>query len=293
MKILNFGSLNIDHVYSLERFAQVGETMHSLSYDKFVGGKGLNQSIAIARAGKPVFHAGKIGSDGKILIDCLRADNINVDFVSSDKNHPSGHAIIQVTNAGDNFIILHSGSNGTITKEEVDETLSHFESGDFLVLQNEIGQMSYIMESAKKIGMTIVFNPAPMDDSVLKYPLELVDIFIVNEVEGGLLTQKTDPNEIVESAAKAFPNSRFALTLGKDGVIYKDSEHNIACPAANVGKVVDTTAAGDTFVGYLVAGLADGMKIENVLNRCMKACGICVTRKGASPTIPTVTELTE
>ncbi len=298
MKILNYGSLNIDLVYALNRFPHVGETMHSDSYEKLAGGKGLNQSVAVARAGQSIFHAGKVGGDGQFLIDTLKSSGVNVDHTFIKNNASTGHAMIQLTQKGENIIILYSGTNFEITEEEIDSTLSHFSAGDFLLLQNEINHIPYIIKSAKKIGMRIIFNPAPMTSDVLNYPLDMIDILVVNEVEGELLTGKSEPSSIIDIAEKKFPESRFVLTLGEHGVMYRDKNVRLEYPAVKVQKVVDTTAAGDTFIGYFVAGLAeapsdtpDNIVISTILERCMKACAICVTRKGASQTIPTRDEL--
>jgi len=177
MKVINFGSLNFDHFYEVEHFVRPGETITSDTYHLLCGGKGLNQSIALAHAGARVFHAGKVGRDGQLLKACLEAAGVNTDYVEVSQNAPSGHAMIQVERGGQNAIIIHGGANQDIRKEDVGRVLDHFTSGDSLLLQNEISSISEIIEQAKKRGLSIFLNPAPMDKRVLGYPLDKVDYF--------------------------------------------------------------------------------------------------------------------
>ena len=285
MKVLNFGSLNFDHVYEVEHFVQPGETITSDKYRLTCGGKGLNQSIALANAGAQVFHAGKIGRDGEALITCLRTAGVNTDYVEVAKSGPSGHAIIQVDKNGQNSIILHSGTNREITEEDVKRVLDHFNSGDCLLLQNEISSISEIIDQAKKQGLTIFLNPAPMDNRVLGCPLEKVDYFIINEIEGRELIGEAEPEAILAAMLQRFPRSATILTLGEHGVIYADQQTKISVPAEKV-KAVDTTAAGDTFIGYFIAKKIKGQPIETCLKIATRAAAICVTRRGAADSIP-------
>lgn len=291
MKVLNYGSLNIDHVYTLDHFPRPGETMVSKSYAKFRGGKGLNQSIALAHAGAKVYHAGKVGQDGDYLRDGLRAAGVNTDYVLQDTNGPSGHALIQVDQSGENSIILYPGTNGMNSQAEIDACLSNFSAGDYLILQNEINHIGYIIQAAKSRGMKIAINPAPMTAEVHTYPLDLIDIFVVNEVEGGDLTGETEPQRILNNMRALYPRSKIALTLGENGIRYADPDVQLSQPAVTVKEVVDTTAAGDTFLGYFIAGLTANNEIEQILELCARACALCVSRPGASPSIPKIGEL--
>lgn len=150
MKILNFGSLNIDYVYSVDHFVQKGETISSSQMNIFSGGKGLNQSVALGRAGAKVFHAGRIGKDGEFLVEQLKEAGVNTDLVVVDEDCSTGHAIIQNDAEGDNCILLYGGANQRITKEQIDAALEQFDAGDYLVLQNEISNLPYLMEKAQK-----------------------------------------------------------------------------------------------------------------------------------------------
>jgi ribokinase len=287
--IINFGSLNIDHVYRVEHFVRPGETIGSLSYQQFAGGKGFNQSIALARAGAQVHHAGKIGGEGGWLLDMLREAGAQTEDVMQVEI-PSGHALIQVEASGENAIILFGGANQSITDEDVDRVLARAAPGDYLLLQNEINNMDLILRRGAEQGLRMVFNPAPMTGAVLDYALEGVAIFIVNETEAEALTGATTPEAIVDAMHQRFPKAATVLTLGAAGAIYADGAERIRVPAVAV-KAVDTTAAGDTFTGYFLAALAEGGSVEDALQLAARAAAICVTRPGAADSIPTRAEV--
>lgn len=289
MTILNFGSVNIDHVYRVEHLVRPGETIASSDYRQFSGGKGFNQSIALARAGASVSHAGRIGGDGVWLREQLAADGADVRFLEV-VDSPSGHALIQVDADGENAIILFGGANRTFTPENAAEILANFGQGDWLLLQNEISAMPEILQLAGERGLRVVFNPAPMGPEVLDYPLDGVSIFVVNETEGEAFTGESEAEGILAGMRRRFPAATVVLTLGAAGAIYDDGSQRIAVPAQKVD-VVDTTAAGDTFIGYFLAGLAAGEPPKAALESATCAAAICVTRAGAAPSIPRRAEL--
>ncbi len=284
MRILNFGSMNIDYVYKVNQLVRPGETISSHEMKSFCGGKGLNQSVAIARAGFEIFHAGKIGINGEILREYLINNSVNTDLIEN-VTCPPGHAVIQVDSSGQNSIILYGGSNQSMTCEYVDKVLSKFGRGDMILLQNEINFNEYIINKASEREMAVILNPSPIDGNLKKYPLELVKYFILNELEGYELTGKTNADEISEEMLRKYPDSSIVLTLGKKGVMYLDNNIRIRHGIYEV-KVVDTTAAGDTFTGYFVAGLAEGLPIDKNLERASIASSISVSRLGASDSIP-------
>ncbi|MEI7879441.1 MAG: ribokinase [bacterium] len=284
MKILNFGSLNIDLVYRVPHIVKPGETLSSLSLTTFAGGKGNNQSIALARAGAPVFHAGKIGKDGDWLVRNLMAAGADARFVGKDPG-PTGHAVIQVADSGQNSIVLFPGANRTITMAEIRETLTHFGKGDILLLQNEINAIPDIMKAAHKVGMKIWLNPAPFDPAILKYPLSLVDLFIVNEIEAADLSGTKAGKPALAALSRQFPTAQILMTLGAKGAMLKSGTRQWVVPAPKV-KAVDTTAAGDTFIGYYAASLIKGLSPEQCLTYACKAAALSVTRKGAADSIP-------
>jgi ribokinase len=289
MEILNFGSLNIDHVYEVDDFVQPGETIRSQNYRQFCGGKGQNQSIALAYAGARVSHAGCIGTDGLVLKERLEAAGVDTRFVEIIDG-ASGHAVIQVNREGENAIIINGGANETINAQTAAHVVSAFSAGDYLLLQNEISAIPYIMQEGADKGLQIIFNPAPMTAAVQSYPLHLVSIFVLNEIEGQALTGEVEPDGILNSMLRRHPDAGTVLTRGKNGASYSDRKQQIHVAAPKVN-AVDTTAAGDTFIGYMLAGLAYEKPIEGVLETACRAAALCVTRPGAAESIPTRQEL--
>jgi len=290
MKILNFGSLNIDYVYSVDHFVQPGETMASNGFEVFPGGKGFNQTIALARAGAPVFHAGCIGEEGMFLKEMLEKENVSTEYLKV-VDVSNGHAIIQVDSNGENSIILFGGANQQNSSEFIDDVLSHFDWGDVLLIQNEINMTAELIEKAKAKGLYIVFNPAPMTDEVLSFPLNLIDLFVVNETEAASITGKDLLSDMMDEMLSRFPPAATIFTLGAKGSVYQLGEEVLKCKAIDVGPVVDTTAAGDTFIGYFLALQSINLSVENSLRGANKASGIAVSRKGASSSIPYINEL--
>jgi len=289
MKILNFGSCNIDYVYSLSHIVNVGETLKSDNLSVFAGGKGLNQSIAISRAGANVYHAGCVGQDGKMLIDVLINNNVDISNINT-VDIKTGHAIIQVSRDGENSIFIYAGSNGAITKEQVDRVLSKFDAGDILVLQNEINNINYIVEVAFEKGMKIVLNPSPINDTLSQIDFNKLSYIVLNEVEAKHFSGSDQPQKSLEYFGKNYPALRVMLTLGKNGCIYFEDGKSIAHPIFETA-VVDSTAAGDTFLGYFVAGISKNHDIPAVLKYASAAAAIAVSREGASPSIPTLCEV--
>jgi ribokinase len=291
MKILNYGSLNIDYTYSVDHFVRGGETMSSEEMHVFSGGKGLNQSIALSKSGAEVWHAGAIGTgDGDFLIRQLKEAGVNTEYISV-LDGKTGHAIIQKAKDGGNCILLFGGANQQITREMVDGVMDHFEKGDYLVLQNEISEIGYIMERAREKGMVLVFNPSPMDDKISSYPLEYVDYFLLNEIEAGdICGEQGSSEELLQKLSDKFPASKIVLTLGGDGSLYRDGQRILTQGIYKV-PVVDTTAAGDTFTGFLIGGLVQGLDAGEALDLAAKAAAIAVSRPGAAPSIPSREEV--
>ena len=218
MKVLNFGSLNIDYVYQMAHFIRPGETAPCKTLTAGCGGKGLNQSIALAKAGTEVYHAGLYGGEAQFLLDKMQTAGVDTSLLRLGEG-ANGHAIIQVDENGQNCIILYGGTNRQITEAYVDEVLAHFEAGDVLVLQNEINCMPYIMQKAHEKGLRIAFNAAPYGAEVLSYPLETVTWLIVNEVEGAGISGKTDFDDIADTLVNRYPGINIMLTMGKSGCL--------------------------------------------------------------------------
>ncbi|MCI5901567.1 MAG: ribokinase [Blautia sp.] len=284
MKVLNFGSLNVDYVYQMESILIPGETQASKERNVFSGGKGLNQSIALAKAGIPVYHAGMIGEGGEILLETCRENGVNTKFIRKI-DAPSGHTMIQVDKNGQNCILLFGGSNRMITREFVDEVLGEFEKGDIILLQNEINELDYIIDKAYEKGMMIILNPSPYDSALDACDLSRVSLFLVNEIEGFQITGEKEPEKILEKIKTLYPHAKIVLTLGGDGSVYQD-ETGIYHQGIFKVKAVDTTAAGDTFTGYFISSILDGMPVQEGLELAAKASAIAVSRPGATASIP-------
>lgn len=295
MRVLCFGSLNIDYTYQVDHFVQKGETLSSDSLNVFCGGKGLNQSVALAKAGAETFHAGTIGEDGRFLLEMMEEAGVDTSCVTVSHEVRTGNAIIQNDKEGDNCILLYGGANQAISRKQADLVLSRFGEGDYLVLQNEINELSYIMSQAHERGMQIVLNPSPMNEKIFDLPLEYVNYFLLNEVEAGQLLKRecgpgTDMEELASSLSERFPYAVIVLTIGSGGAIFSGNGKRFLQPVYKV-KAVDTTAAGDTFTGYFIAGMINGMEAEEAMNMAAKAAAIAVTRPGAAPSIPLLREV--
>lgn len=289
MKVLNFGSLNLDYVYSVDNLVKPGETISSNSFNIEFGGKGLNQSVALAKAGVSVYHAGLIGKNGMELKDFCKNNNINTEYIKIiDKE--TGHAIIQLDNNAENSIILYKGANFEVTKEYVDEVLLDFRKGDYIILQNEINMVNYIIEEAQKKGMIIVLNPAPITKEIKDINLSYVNYLIINETEAFALTGENDVEKSAKILKKLYKNTFIVVTLGAKGLIYIEKNEVIKIEANRV-KSIDTTAAGDTFIGYFIAMVIKGFNAHDSLKLANKASAIKVTRKGSAKMIPTIKEV--
>lgn len=284
MRVLNFGSLNIDYVYQVDHFVQPGETLSSEKLQVNCGGKGLNQSIALARAGVETWHAGCIGKEGLFLREKLEDSGVHTQFVEQVSGN-NGHAIIQVDPSGQNSILLHAGSNGQLDEAFVDRVLDHFSSEDVVLLQNETSCVGYILEQAARRGMRVALNAAPANSALLSMPLERLTWLLVNEVEGAVLAGQEAPEAIVSCLTRRYPRTMLVLTLGTEGSIAALGDTRAKSGIFPV-QAVDTTAAGDTFTGYFLRGMLDGAAPEACLRLASAASALAVTRPGAADSVP-------
>ena len=283
-RILNFGSLNLDQVYRVDAFVQPGETKSSLSLATHCGGKGLNQSIAASRAGAEVWHAGKIGTDGDMLEKKLRENGVDSSLLEHSRG-VSGHAIIQVDNSGQNCILLYGGTNQELTEDSIDRALDAFGSEGLVLVQNETNLVGSIIQKAHARGLLVAINAAPMDEKVFSYPLELVDWLIVNEIEGASIAKCEFEVDILPKLNKLYPNMSVLLTLGKRGAICVRGGEQARSGIYST-KVVDTTAAGDTFLGYFLTEVLDQKSLDDALALATAASSICVGVMGAADSVP-------
>lgn len=285
MKILNFGSINKDFVYLVENFVQSGQTISSKKYEVFLGGKGLNQSVALSHSGANIYHAGCINKNDDPIIIQLNKWGVNTDNIIKVED-PTGHAIIQVNDQGENSIIIHGGANHTISSEQIENTLNKFNSGDILVLQNEINKIDEVINRGYEIGMKIFLNPAPFTKEIINYPLEKLDTLIFNESEGfGLSSGGKDKTKILKYLSKKYPSTKLLLTLGKKGSVYSYNNKVIEIPANKVNSI-DTTAAGDTYIGYFISSYYKNNKVKESMEIASKAASISTTKMGGAISIP-------
>ncbi|MBQ9324210.1 MAG: ribokinase [Clostridia bacterium] len=293
MKILNFGSMNRDDVYTVDHFVQPGETLSAAALTVKAGGKGLNQSVALRRAGADVWHAGCVGTGGDMLVKLLQASGVHTELVRSVPVS-QGNAVIQVNEQGENCILLFGGSNQCITEEQIIETLHAFSTGDWMLLQNEVNLVPHMVEKAAAKGLRIALNPSPFDGKLANVPIDALSWLIMNEIEAAQITDEKEPEEAWKVLHARYPRLSVLITLGALGsqawqvtgeTVESHFQH--ACTV----KAVDTTGAGDTYTGYFLAGLMEDMPLSQCMERASRAAAIAVTRIGAADSIPWSSEL--
>ena len=284
MTVYNFGSINIDLVYRVPHLVNPGETLSSQSMHTLLGGKGANQSVALARAGVPVSHVGRIGQADSWVVEQMQAAGVSITHIDLIDG-ASGHAIIQVDDKGENSIILHGGANQSFDRALLESQLQAATSDDWLLVQNECNDIAVAFEIAERKGMKIVFNPAPMTAEVAALPLEQCAVLIVNETEAESLAGTADASKILAQLATRYPDTRLVMTLGSKGAVLQHAGCLIRQDALSV-EVVDTTGAGDTFVGYFLASMIGGLDDSTCLKRACTAAALSVTQSGAAPSIP-------
>ena len=283
-KLVNLGSLCIDNVYSVDTIATVGETVASRNYAVFPGGKGLNQSLAASKAGADVHHVGCIGEDGDWLKEVLANAGVDVANVRQVETR-SGHAVIQVDSVGENSIVISGGANRSIQALDRDVAFALLQPGDWLLLQNEINDIEAVLQEAGDRDVNVAFNVAPVDGRERNYHINTVGLLIVNEIEAAALAQEIDPNAALEVLCDRYPSAHVVLTLGQDGLLHGLAGYRERLASYSV-KAVDETAAGDAFVGYLLAGLLSGEDYSKALQLGSAAGALAVTQKGAASSIP-------
>jgi len=293
MRVLNFGSLNLDYVYNVEHFVQPGETLSALSRAVKAGGKGLNQSVALARAGLLPSHAGCLGTGGSLLKSLLEENGVDTEYLLPVPE-AQGHTVIQVSPDGENCILLYGGSNQCIPEEYIRRVISCFSQGDWLILQNEISHLPLIVQLAAARGMHIVLNPSPYNAALNQVDFSALDWLLVNEIEAEQITGDKDPERIWNKLHGQYGRLSLLITLGKQGSIAFQVDGSTVQThrekAVSV-QAVDTTAAGDTYTGYFIAGLVEGMPLHMCMNLASRAAAVSVTRPGAAESIPWRKEL--
>ena len=291
------GSINMDVVATADRHPRIGETVAGNAVLYFPGGKGANQAVSAAKLGAPTTLIGRVGTDafGRELKAFLAAQGVDLAFVKDTPEAHSGTAVITIAKA-DNTIVVVPGANGLVSAEDIAAPV--LAKGDIAVSQFEIplATVSAFFKRARAAGATTILNPAPAIEFGAEL-LDLVDILILNETELGLLTKtelrdSDEPARFVEAARRLPANlgRTICVTLGKRGVLALIEGQSLLVPGHQV-KAVDTTGAGDCFVGALAAQLAGGRTIDEALDYANVAASICVQRMGAAPSMPTVAEV--
>ncbi|MDT8327000.1 MAG: ribokinase [Roseovarius sp.] len=278
--IFNLGSINADHIYRLSRLPALGETLAAERYHRTLGGKGANQSVAAARAGERVCHIGAIGPDGDWMVDQLEGYGVDVGHVVRSDT-PSGHAVVCVDDAGENAIVIYPGANRALEVADVTSALGAASPGDWLMMQNETNLQADSARLAQAAGLKLAYSAAPFDTNAVREILPFVTLLMLNQVEARQL----------EQAMGVIDVPQLLITRGADGAEWRDSVSGevIVCPAFPVTPV-DTTGAGDTFAGYFVASLAQGLLPNAALRRASAAAAIQVQRPGTAEAIPTSAE---
>jgi len=281
MTVFNLGSINIDLVYTVPHFPAPGETLTTLDYQRMLGGKGTNQSIALARAGGTVVHIGAAhGEDGWIR-DEMRAAGVNISAVQASRT-ATGHAVVSVSADGENQILLWPGANHAIDMTDAIATLDTARDGDWALLQNETCGADEFVAAARARGLRIAYSAAPFDAAVTARLLPHTDLLVINEVEAAALAY------MLGMPASAADIPHLVITRGGNGADYYGADGTLHQPAFAVTPV-DTTGAGDCFFGYLLAGIAAGRDMASSLRLASAAAALQVTKPGAAAAIPTHT----
>lgn len=284
MSIYNLGSINIDNFYKVPHIPAPGETIAASNMSIGLGGKGANMSVAAARGAARVVHIGAVGLDGKWTRDRLTEYGVHTRFIV-DGTH-TGHAIICVADDGENAITLFTGANHEITSDLIGSSLSEAQTGDIFVTQNETNGQAEACEMAKQLGLRVAYAAAPFDAMAVQAVLPYIDMLIMNQIEADQLTQalglrpdQLDVQDVI-------------VTLGGDGCRWFDNQVSMIreYPAIPTD-VVDTTGAGDTFTGYILAGLDRGMPMEQAIRLASQAASIMVSRQGTADVIPDLKDI--
>jgi len=286
--IYNYGSINIDYVYRVPHLVRPGETLASTSLSQVLGGKGANQSLALARASGNVAHWGRLGESDRWALAPLGDAGVAIEDIELTQG-ASGHALIQVDDAGENAIILYPGANHGFDDTRMKTLVGSAQANSWVLMQNECNASESMLRLAANNGLLIAFNPAPLTTDVMGLPLELCQILFLNRGEAAALVEQpetADVDTLLDALAMRLPEVEIVLTLGGDGVCYQYRGTRLALTAHSVD-AVDTTAAGDTFIGYFMAARQRGDDVEQSLRLATTASALCVQQAGAEPSIPT------
>lgn len=285
MAVFCFGSINIDHVLSVPHLPGPGETLTATESRVNLGGKGANQSVAVARAELGVRHVGAVGQDGQVVLSRLSAFGVDTSHVAMVEA-PTGRADIRVETGGENSIVILPGANAAQSREMINRAIATASPGDLWLMQNETDLQIEAALAARQAGLRVVYSAAPFDAAAVRAVLQDVSVLLMNRIEADQLIAALGCD------LHALPCQAVAVTLGADGVAWYAS--GSADPLRIAGRPVtpvDTTGAGDTFAGYLAAGLDQKMEIGAALRRANAAAALACTRAGAAEAIPSLEDV--
>ncbi|AWL10749.1 Ribokinase [Saliniradius amylolyticus] len=288
MAVYNFGSINWDHVFTVPHLVRTGETLSSLGYQVFLGGKGANQSVALAKAGADVHHIGALKQSDPAL-EHLTSLGVCTSGIEQ-LDIATGQAMIQVMPDGDNAIVLSPGANHRNHLSWLERQLANAESDDWLLLQNETNLIEAAANKGQQHSMKVAFNPAPMDKDKVHRLLSLLDLLIINQIELTDLTGTEDLENALQQLHHQAPSLAILVTLGSRGALYQSTTERVSTQGFRV-QAVDTTGAGDTFIGYFIAALDNGLTPSTALSQASAAAAISVTQHGAMDAIPNADEV--
>lgn len=284
MAIYNLGSINIDYFYKAPHLLQAGETLAASDFSQGLGGKGANQSVACARSGAQIFHIGHLHEKDKNWLSFLQSSGVDISHIKLG-DVPTGHAIIIIDEAsGENQILLLAGANGAIDKSALEDSLAQATSSDWALCQNETNLGVEFLQMAHAKGLSICYSAAPFVKEAVLSVLDIVDLLVVNEIEAA---------EIEKALSKPpvqWGLPHLIITKGGAGADYFGKEGQFHQPAHKV-KAVDTTGAGDTYLGFLLGRLSLGDGMQKAMSIASKAASIQVTRYGTAEAIPSLSEL--
>ncbi len=287
MTIYNLGSINADHFYQVPHLPESGETLAADAFSTGLGGKGINQSVAAALAGSKVVHIGAVGPDGQWAVDRIAGFGVDTQHIQRVET-PTGHAIINVDASGENAIVIFSGANNCQSVAQIDQALGGAKQGDILLLQNETSLQVEAAKIGHERGLKVIYSAAPFSIDAVQKVMEHVTILMMNQVESEQLCAG------LETDLASLPVSEIIVTKGSNGAMWLQPETGKTSytPPFPV-KPVDTTAAGDTFAGYVAAGLDQGLNVQDAMRRASAAAALKVTRKGTADVIPSADEVAE
>lgn len=285
MAIYNLGSINIDLLYQVPHLPVPGETLAAQSYAQGLGGKGANMSVAAARAAARVLHIGAVGADGRWAVERLLEYGVDTKHIAEIPG-VTGHAIISVDEMGENSIVLWAGANALIGTDQIGRALTEANTGDTLMMQNETTGQLDAARMAKKLGLKVVYAAAPFDANAVRPLLPFIDLLVLNQIEANQLEAE------IGQSLKDLEISDIIVTLGGDGCRwYANSNGQVSNFDAVKVEAIDTTGAGDTFTGYVVAALDRGMGMEQAIGLASQAGALMVTRLGTADVIPDLKEV--